>query len=79
MIRVKVADISKLGRSTQGVKVMNVADDDRVTALARMQAKKKAAPKRDENQLGLDLGTDETERVDIGGEEEIDDDLLDEE
>jgi len=47
VIRVKAEDISKLGRSTQGVKVMNVADTDRVSALARVTAgkkKKKAVP-----------------------------------
>ena len=85
IIRVKVRDISKLGRSTQGVKVMNLADGDRVSAVARMVAgKKKAAPK-DENQGVLDLAAagardaDEPESVDIGGEEEIDDTLLDDE
>jgi DNA gyrase subunit A len=41
VIRVKAEDISKLGRSTQGVKVMNVADTDRVSALARVTAGKK--------------------------------------
>ena len=85
IIRVKVRDISKLGRSTQGVKVMNLADGDRVSAVARMVAgKKKTAPK-DENQGVLDLAAagardaDEPESVDIGGEEELDDTLLDDE
>ena len=41
VIRVKAEDISKLGRSTQGVKVMNVADSDRVTSIARVAAGKK--------------------------------------
>jgi len=41
VIRVKAEDISRLGRSTQGVKVMNVADTDRVSALARVTANKK--------------------------------------
>ncbi len=41
VIRVNAEDISKLGRSTQGVKVMNVADTDRVSAIARVVAKKK--------------------------------------
>ena len=85
IIRVKVRDISKLGRSTQGVKVMNLEDGDRVSAVARMVAgKKKTAPK-DENQGVLDLAAagardaDEPESVDIGGEEELDDTLLDDE
>jgi DNA gyrase subunit A len=41
VIRVKAEDISRLGRSTQGVKVMNVADNDRVVAIARVTASKK--------------------------------------
>jgi DNA gyrase subunit A len=47
MIRVNVADISQTGRATQGVKVMNVADNDRVCAVARVatsKKKKKAGP-----------------------------------
>ncbi len=46
VIRVRAEDISKLGRSTQGVKVMNVGENDRVSAIARVAAKKKkrAAP-----------------------------------
>ena len=52
VIRVKASDISQLGRSTQGVKVMNVADTDRVTAIARVSAgkkkPKKAAPEGQE-------------------------------
>jgi DNA gyrase subunit A len=41
VIRVKAEDISRLGRSTQGVKVMNVGDADRVVAIARVTANKK--------------------------------------
>jgi DNA gyrase subunit A len=41
VIRVKADDISKLGRSTQGVKVMNVSESDRVTAIARVSGGKK--------------------------------------
>ncbi len=45
VIRVKANDISKLGRSTQGVKVMNVAKTDCVSAIARVSAgKKKVRP-----------------------------------
>ncbi len=47
VIRVKANDISKLGRSTQGVKVMNVSHADCVSAIARVAAgkrKKAAAP-----------------------------------
>lgn len=34
VIRTPVSDINSLGRSTQGVRVMNVADEDKVTAVA---------------------------------------------
>ena len=84
VIRVKAGDISKLGRSTQGVKVMNLSGSDVVSAVARMVANKKKAPKHAENQGMLDLmaagarDADETESVDLGDEEEVlDDSLLD--
>jgi DNA gyrase subunit A len=41
VIRVNANDISKLGRSTQGVKVMNVSATDKVSAIARVSAGKK--------------------------------------
>ena len=41
VIRVKANDISQLGRSTQGVKVMNVGKADTVVAIARVSAGKK--------------------------------------
>ena len=84
VIRIKTSDIPKLGRSTQGVKVMNLAESDHVSAVARMVAHKKKAPKHDANQGMLDLAAagakdaDEDEPVDIGGDEEVSPDLLDE-
>ena len=57
VIRVKAEDISKLGRSTQGVKVMNVAEIDRVSAIARVAAKKKKRPVAEGQQV---LVEDET-------------------
>ena len=84
IIRVKAVDISKLGRSTQGVKVMNISADDHVSAIARMIVHKKKAPKHAENQGMLDLAAagardaDETEVVDLGDEEELDESLIDE-
>lgn len=85
LIRVKVGDISKLGRSTQGVKVMNVSESDRVTAVARMIAKKATAKKIDDNQTAFDLlaagekNTSEEAPIDIGDDEQITPDLDDEE
>ena len=84
VIRVKAVDISKLGRSTQGVKVMNIGADDHVSAIARMIVHKKKAPKHAANQGMLDLASagardaDETEVVDLGDEEELDESLIDE-
>ena len=85
VIRVKANEVSRLGRSTQGVKVMNMVDGDHVSAVARMVARKKKAPKHDEAQGVLDLAAagakdaDEAESVDLGDEEVIDEDLLDDE
>ena len=61
VIRVKAVDISKLGRSTQGVKVMNIGADDHVSAIARMIVHKKKALKHAENQGMLDLQQQEQE------------------
>ncbi|MCL2632180.1 MAG: DNA gyrase subunit A, partial [Coriobacteriia bacterium] len=36
VIRIRAADVSEQGRATQGVKVMNVGDTDRVCAVARV-------------------------------------------
>ena len=47
MIRVKADDISQLGRATQGVKVMNVADGDRVVAVARVAGGNKKQKRKD--------------------------------
>ncbi|MHB1324231.1 MAG: DNA gyrase subunit A [Coriobacteriia bacterium] len=53
VIRVKAEDISQLGRSTQGVKVMNVHENDRVSAIARVSGKKKKRPAAVEGQQTL--------------------------
>ncbi|MDO8846958.1 MAG: DNA gyrase subunit A [Coriobacteriia bacterium] len=53
IIRVKAEDISQLGRSTQGVKVMNVGESDRVSAIARVSGKKKKKPVTVDGQQAL--------------------------
>ena len=84
VIRVKAKDISRLGRSTQGVRVMNLDDNDAVSAVARMAAAKKKPTEGDEDQAALSVATSDAEGddgedpVDIGGEDEVDEDLLDE-
>lgn len=75
VIRVKVKDISKLGRSTQGVKVMSVGDSDSVCALARMRA---AKDEPDQNAGSEESSaSNEDDKVDIG-DEEMDESLIDE-
>ena len=83
VIRVKSTDISETGRATQGVKILTVADGDRVTAVARMtSAKKKSKPKAvAEGQESLDLGAidaAEDDHIDIGAADEALEDLMDE-
>ncbi len=78
VIRVKVNDISQLGRSTQGVKIMDVADGDKVAALARMkQSKPKAKLPEDQASLDLDSVMEGDEEVDLGDGEDgtIDEEL----
>lgn len=36
VIRVPASEIRTMGRSTQGVKIMNLSEDDKVTAAARL-------------------------------------------
>lgn len=69
VVRTPVSGISELGRSTQGVRVMNVADKDRVTAVAISSTGKK---KRDQKVEGDDV--DEIELADDGelGEDDLD-------
>ena len=88
VIRVKTAEISETGRATQGVKMMSVADGDRVCAVARMTSAKKKPAKPTgvvEGQGALDLSaagaedaTDAADRVDIGSGDEALEDLMDE-
>ncbi len=56
MIRVKSTDISLQGRATQGVRVMNVSDSDKVTAVARVATSRKANKTDGSEQ---DVGEDE--------------------
>ena len=86
VIRVKTEEISKTGRATQGVKMMTVADGDRVCAVARMTSAKKKpkAPAVAEGQESLDLAAagaleaPSDDHVDIGSGDEALEDLMDE-
>lgn len=91
MIRVHATDIPELGRSTQGVRIMDLGENDKVAAMARMiaapkkHAKGASKTKADDSQQSLDLaaagaqGTEDGASVDVGGEEEYDADILDDE
>ncbi len=67
VVRTPVSGISELGRSTQGVRVMNVADKDRVTAVAiSSTGKKKRAPKGDATEADSADALDLDENVELG-------------
>ena len=74
IVRTPVEGISELGRSTQGVMVMRVADKDRVTAVAISSTgkKRKAKPGTDidEDQMALLEAESETG---VLGEDDLDD------
>ena len=72
VVRTPVSGISELGRSTQGVRVMNVADKDRVTAVAISSTGKK---KRDQKAEGDDV--DEIDEIELANEGELGEDDLD--
>ncbi|WP_172633566.1 DNA gyrase subunit A [Coriobacterium glomerans] len=84
VIRVKTGEISQTGRATQGVKMMNVADGDLVIAVARMTAAKRrpkpsmAAEGQEALEIPSGSSADEVECVDIGGTDDVPEELLDE-
>ena len=81
IVRTPVKGISEPGRSTQGVKVMNVADKDKVCAVAIASTGKKKAKKAapaDENQMGLLEEESEEGTLAIDDLDDLDDDLGDE-
>ncbi len=81
IVRTPVKGISELGRSTQGVKVMNVADKDKVCAVAIASTGKKKAKKAapaDENQMGLLEEESEEGTLAIDDLDDLDDGLGDE-
>ena len=75
VVRTPVRGISELGRSTQGVRVMNVADKDRVTAVAISSTGKK---KRDQKAEGDDVDDiDDIDEIELADEGELGEDDLD--
>ena len=55
VVRTAVSGVSQLGRSTQGVHVMNVADKDKVTAVAIATSNDKKSAKTHENKDQMNL------------------------
>lgn len=79
VIRVKSTDAPQLGRSTQGVKIMNLVEGDKVTALARMVIPKKNVKPNEELEGQESLLIEEVieaESVDLG--EDLDEQLAEE-
>ena len=74
-LRCKASDISELGRATQGVKIMNLTDDDRITALARVVdptgGKKATAAIAGQTQM---FDTELSGTFDTSTEDEVDED-----
>ena len=60
VVRTAVSGVSKQGRATQGVHVMRVADNDKVTAVAISKTKAKREDARSDDP-GEDLDSEETE------------------
>lgn len=80
VIRVKAGDISELSRATQGVKVMNVDDSDRVVAVARVAGGKKKKKEIIEGQTELlteEISGQMKTEVPADVEDEIDEDEID--
>jgi len=78
LIRTPVDQISVIGRNTQGVRVIRLADDDEVTAIARIQAEDDDDIELDENGEPIeraesddgDVSPDETDQVERSESEE---------
>ncbi len=57
IVRTPVSEISQLGRSTQGVHVMNVAENDKVSAVAVTEANDKKAKKKSHEEVSSEQMT----------------------
>ena len=44
VLRARVAGISTMGRATQGVRIMNLADDEKIVSMARLAEQDVADP-----------------------------------
>ena len=58
VVRTAVSGISQQGRSTQGVRIMNVADKDRVSAVAVTKKGKKTRAKKEHDEMS-DIDVDD--------------------
>lgn len=74
VVRTPVSGVSQLGRSTQGVRVMNVAENDKVTAIAIVtigKKKKKSTVKDEDTSEEARLASLDDDDDFVEGEEEI--------
>lgn len=67
VIRLRSTDISQQGRATQGVRVMNIGDNDRVCAVARVAGTKKRPPTAATTATGALLAAAATDADEAGG------------
>ncbi|MEX1194315.1 MAG: DNA gyrase subunit A [Dehalococcoidia bacterium] len=63
MLRTPVKHISQQGRPTQGVKLMDVGDDDRVAAVALVDMRRDFATEGDDLPTGVDMSEADGERA----------------
>ena len=84
VIRMPVEDVSQLGRSTQGVRVMNVSDTDRVCAAAiatdSSKKKRRAAATTEEETLVDAVDANQGKLIDVpadGADDDGEDELAD--
>ncbi|RAP74282.1 DNA gyrase subunit A [Paenibacillus montanisoli] len=61
LIRMSMAGISTMGRNTQGVRLINIRDDDAVATVTRVARSEEAENSEDEADGGETLGTSPTE------------------
>ena len=57
-IRLAVGDLRVMGRATQGVKLINIKDNDSIAAVAKVMHEEDVADVTDENDIAIDNGTE---------------------
>jgi len=68
VIRYNVADLREIGRATQGVKLINLDDDDRVSSIARIEKTEEDVNGDDEEITGIEGGVEDIDAEPEAGE-----------